>query len=467
MRTVTVGLLLAASIVAQDSPGRGVPDWVEAGPMIGHVGPTEARIWVKVTKGVKLQARATFDGVHPRIGRIKSLGDRIRLVLFDGLQGDKDLLVQLYRGEHPTRGVAVFIRTAPPPSVHGKVRIAFGSCLNDVLYESFPVFSAVVQERPDLFLFLGDNTYYVKTWKDADGKRRIRTSGEEGDWTSEKKMFTRQMRTRRNPWMQTMLGSVPCYAIWDDHDYGPNNGDRLFAGKKKSLKVFKRMWANPRYGVKGTKGCFSSFRRGPVEVFLMDCRYHKYVKTPAHPDVPLAECRIWGDQQLDWLCKGLRASDAPIKLVANGTQVLYHGKTGEGHHQEARAEYRRLLDYLHQHRIGGVVFLTGDRHHSELMHLKAAGRPTLIDFTSSPLGQDQRVATQRGEQQPTTVWKMNGDSYGLVTVDIDADGGGTIQFEARDVTNRVPVLHGLGCKTSWKLSELQYPKRAGKPGRGK
>ncbi|MEE2885880.1 MAG: hypothetical protein VX951_00480, partial [Planctomycetota bacterium] len=134
-------------------------------------------------------------------------------------------------------------------------------------------------------------------------------------------------------------------------------------------------------------------------------------------------------------------------------------RTGEGHYREARAEYDKLLSFLHEHRIDGVVFLTGDRHHTELMHVKLDGRPEIIDFTSSPLGQNQTIATQGGEEQPTTVWKMRGDSFGLVTLDINPTGSGTISFEARDARNRVPFLDGLACKTSWKLSQLQYPKK--------
>ena len=147
MRSVLLGLLAATSLVAQTPPPRMVPDWVEAGPMIGHVGTNRALIWLRVTKGVKLQARATMDGSQPRIGNIKKLGDRVRIIEFDQLQADKDLLVQVYQGQHPTRGVAISLHTAPMPSQSGRIRIAFGSCLNDVLYKNFPVFPAVASMR--------------------------------------------------------------------------------------------------------------------------------------------------------------------------------------------------------------------------------------------------------------------------------------------------------------------------------
>ena len=461
MQFLMVLLIAGATISAQRIPQRSVPDWIESGPMIGHVSSFTAKVWVRVAKGVELQARATLGGSEARVGAVTKLGDRIRLVEFDDLRSDTDLLIQLYQAKMPTRGVAVSIRTAIAPLTFGRLRIGFGSCLNDVLYNKFPVFLGVAKEQPDMFLFVGDNTYYVRTWKGPDGKRKMVTTGPKGEWSTQKQMFARQMSTRNNPWMQPLLGSVPCYAVWDDHDYGPNNADRLFANKKKSLKVFKQMWANPSYGVKGTKGCFSTFRRGPVQVFLMDCRYHKYVKTRAHPKVSDKDCQIWGEEQLDWLCGHLEASDAPIKLIANGTQFLYQGKTGEGHYQEARREYQTLLDYLHKQRIGGVVFLTGDRHHTELMHVKRTDGPEVIDFTSSPLGQNQTVGVYGGERQPTAVWTMGGDSFGLVTVDVTKEGTGTITFEARDTNNGIAVVNGLPCKTTWKLADLQYSK-AGK-----
>ena len=145
--------------------------------------------------------------------------------------------------------------------------------------------------------------------------------------------------------------------------------------KEEAARAFKLVWANPSYGSEEIPGVFGSFRHGSVEVFLMDNRTHKY-SPRRHPDLTLETGVIWGEAQLDWLMAGLKASTAPVKLIANGTQVLSMGERGEGHHTEAHGERRRLLEFLERERIGGVVFLTGDRHYTEAMQLTQSDGPS-------------------------------------------------------------------------------------------
>ncbi len=449
------------------------PDWVKAGPMIGHVGRHSVRVWIRLAKGTKFGVRGTLveatghRAVSP--SAIENLGDQIRLIRFKGLPPDTELIVQIFEGKFPTRGVALSLRTAPEWSQFGMVRIGFGSCCNDVQFPKAKIFAAAAHEKPDLFLFGGDNSYYVREYeveritKKGEKKIEVRidTTSGDGDWKSGGRMFARQLTTRRNAWLQPLIRNVPCYAIWDDHDYGPNDADRTFEERKKSLRVFKKMWANRDYGIKGTKGCFSSFRRGPVEVFLMDCRYHKYVKTKAHPDVAANECTIWGAEQFKWLCDGLAESEAPVKMIVNGTPFMSRPKTGEGHFREARVEYNGLLTHLEKHRIGGVVFLTGDRHYTEMMTLRRGDQSMILEFTSSPVSWGKKIGALSEPSQPAArngapsiVWSLGGDSYGLVTVDIPEKGAGRITCEVRNKNNTVPIVGGIACKTKWLLKDL-------------
>jgi alkaline phosphatase D len=48
-------------------------------------------------------------------------------------------------------------------------------------------------------------------------------------------------------------------------------------------------------------------------------------------------------------------------------------------------EYKELMDFLTETKINGVVFLTGDRHHSEVIKSERTNAYTLYDVTSSPL----------------------------------------------------------------------------------
>ncbi|HUM51504.1 MAG TPA: hypothetical protein PK431_06790, partial [Chitinophagales bacterium] len=48
-------------------------------------------------------------------------------------------------------------------------------------------------------------------------------------------------------------------------------------------------------------------------------------------------------------------------------------------------EYKELVAFIKEHRISGILFLSGDRHHGELMKIEEPGLYPLYDFTTSPL----------------------------------------------------------------------------------
>lgn len=421
--------------------------------MVGHVSDSTGVVWLRVKQGAEMKALAVQDDLEVRPSRVEDLGQGFYRLHFSCLNpaSETSVRIELSRpGDDAERREATF-RTAPRPSETGKVRVAFGSCSKISEHDAAPIYDAVADEEPDFFIFGGDNIYFIV----GDGSsRHFATTGAVGDWNLYESMLARHLRTRIHPALERLLSSIPSYAAWDDHEYGPNNADSTFPLKEEATRAFARVWANPSYGTEETPGIFSSFRHGPVEVFLMDNRTHKY--SPArHDDVTRENGRIWGEGQTEWLLAGLKASTAPVKLIANGTQFLSMDERGEGHFNEALGERERVLEFLERERIGGVVFLTGDRHHSEAMQQAQPGGTLLLEFTSSPLQQGQKVAA-RDRPHQNQLWAMNGNSYGLVTVEISAEGEGTIRFEARDEENRLVKIEGQERATTWNLDRLNY-----------
>ena len=84
-----------------------------------------------------------------------------------------------------------------------------------------------------------------------------------------------------------------------------------------------------------------------------------------------------------WLKNKLLLSDATFKFIAVGSQVLNDNKFGECYAKYPR-ERKELLDFIADNNIKGVIFLTGDKHYSELSKRVWNGYP-FYDFTSSPL----------------------------------------------------------------------------------
>ena len=226
--------------------------------------------------------------------------------------------------------------------------MAIGSCAYFNLDEQdhygggYEIFEQIRQQSPDLMLWLGDNLYL----------------GPE-DWSSAEGIYRRYSAQRAHPSLQPLLASVHHYAIWDDHDYGPNDANRSYPLKGVSLDAFQRFWANPNYGLPDLPGIFGTFSWSDVDFFLLDDRtYRAPGNAPDSVDKPLL-----GRGQVQWLLDALAASRATFKVVAVGSQVLNPFDRFEGYAQHAK-ERDSLLKGIKDYGIEGVIFLSGDRHFS-------------------------------------------------------------------------------------------------------
>ncbi len=176
--------------------------------------------------------------------------------------------------------------------------------------------------------------------------------------------------------MQPLLSHVHHYATWDDHDYGPNNSDRSFALKDITLQAFKDFWFNPSYHAGGTKGITGHFTWVDCDFYLLDNRWDR---TPIRKDG-----KILGDTQIEWLKEQLLFNRGSFKFICIGGQFVSDATIFENHanYPEERQE---LIDFIKENDIKNVVFLTGDRHHSEISKMNISDDNFIYDVTSSPI----------------------------------------------------------------------------------
>lgn len=258
-------------------------------------------------------------------------------------------------------------RTDPP-----EFRIAMGSCayVNEPAYDrpgkayggGYSIFNSIADQKPDLMLWLGDNIYL-----------------REPDWGSWSGILHRYTHARSLPELQHLLRSTQHAAIWDDHDFGPNDGDASFANARWTTRAFKLFWPNPGPGIDGVEGITTAFEYNDVDIFLLDDRSHR---VPA--GVKGAEATILGDSQIDWLLRALTYSKAPFKLVAMGGQFLSTANEYENH-ATVPEERQMIIDRIQTSGITGVIFLTGDRHFTELTELVLPDSTVIRDLTVSAL----------------------------------------------------------------------------------
>lgn len=425
---------------------------LRSGPMLGFSEMTETALWLQTKEAANAQIRY-WKQTEPKniklskIVRTNEATDFIARFTLSQLEfGARYNYDVLLNGSRLVFDFQPAFQTQPhwrwrtePPAF----RFAIGSCayINDPPFDrpgkpygsNFEIFRTIAREKPDFMIWMGDNVYY-----------------REPDWLSESGMRYRFAQNRELPELQQLFATAHNYAIWDDHDYGPNDSDRTYRLRDVSLKVFKDYWANATYGTTEIPGIFGRFEWNDVEFFLLDNRYYR-----SPNEMPnLSEKVMFGDAQMRWLTESLRSSNAAFKIVVGGNQMLNQLSPFESFKQFP-TEQRRLLDFIREARVEGVVFLSGDRHYSELIRLKDVGTYPLYDFTSSPL--------TAGNANPSPVEENNTDRVpGTLVKGIKSFG----MIEATGTAKeRKLILRALDMqgKELWKheiqASELKFPKQ--------
>jgi alkaline phosphatase D len=100
-------------------------------------------------------------------------------------------------------------------------------------------------------------------------------------------------------------------------------------------------------------------------------------------------------------------SDATFKIVVTGSQVL-NPVSEFDKLLRFPVEYNELMQFLEQYRINGVVFLNGDRHHSEIIRVNRAGTYPLFDITCSPLTSGTHDFAPAEQNNPYRVFGLPG-----------------------------------------------------------
>jgi alkaline phosphatase D len=354
-------------------------------PMTGYVGMREAQIWVGTDKEMEITLYLGIKGSRApqRVfsGKTKKEDGYSCKIIADLLEPGTTYVYSLAatqpqtinderQYEFTTQTLWQW-RTDPPA-----FSIATGSCayVNETQYDrpgdpyggDYRIYDSIAAKQPDLMVWLGDNIYL-----------------REVDFESMGSIQHRYNETRRLPQMQKLLTACPHVAIWDDHDFGPNDGNGSYQHKDKTLEAFRDYWCNPGSGVPGScgeNGIATSFTFGDVDFFLLDNRFNRTGANVVASQTPT----ILGEVQMQWFLQALAASKAPFKIVAMGGQFLNTEPYPENYSTYPQ-ERQQILDFIDENKISGVVFLTGDRHCGELSSQLLSSGKMVYDLTVSPL----------------------------------------------------------------------------------
>jgi alkaline phosphatase D len=260
-------------------------------------------------------------------------------------------------------------------------RFAFGSCANENRDMKF--WDVIAAQNPQAFLMIGDNVYGDTG---TTGAADIPTLT-----ASYRKLSSRQEYYR-------FRSKVPMLTVWDDHDFGANDGGGTFAFKEYAERIFEEYWDSSEE-VRSRPGVYESHLFGPkgkrVQFIMLDARFFRsdlirqnYQDPPPKLGWTMANmdpsATILGQVQWDWLADEL-SKPADLRFIISSTQVITDAQNYEGWFNFP-LERKKLYKLLSELRVDNAVLLTGDRHSGAMYSAQIAGlRRPLYEFTSTSL----------------------------------------------------------------------------------
>ena len=254
--------------------------------------------------------------------------------------------------------------------------LGFGSCLHQD--RSMAILKTIEKKELDLFMFIGDNVYGDQ--EDGELDKLIRT-------------YKQQYNNLEN-----FLKNVSTEFIWDDHDFGINDGGSNYRYKDRAKELFLETWKIPSNDPRRLRdGLYfdKMIKKNGLKVHLifLDNRsfksewkltdeFNKEGKERYVKDFDPHKT-ILGKKQWQWLKDKLN-EDSDIKIILSSLQILSLGHGWESW-DKLPLERERLFNLIDESDVSNLFILSGDRHRGGFYRFKTNDNNDIHEFTSSSL----------------------------------------------------------------------------------
>lgn len=242
-------------------------------------------------------------------------------------------------------------------------RIAIASCLSDVYRDEQAImWRSVEAENPDLILLIGDNVY-----ADTVMGRYLGPQNGEGLWK-------RYAETFGLLHLYKFKHLKPILAVWDDHDYGTNDGDRTNPYRFESLKVLQGFFPQTTQKIpefQAGPGASSMLKAFGLRIALLDDR--SFRSPTSESQFEPEKQTHFGSEQEDWLFS--QKDPTSLTLLISGDQWFGAYHRFESYERNHPKSLEKFLSRL-KHFVDPAVFISGDRHLSEVMRIE----PRLLGY---------------------------------------------------------------------------------------
>ncbi|MDO9521731.1 MAG: alkaline phosphatase D family protein [Pseudohongiella sp.] len=318
-------------------------------------------------------------------------------------------------------------------------RIAFGSCVHQDRPQ--PIWEAVNAANPDVFVFLGDNIY--------------------GDSEDPAVLQAKYEQLGAVPGFQQLRRQTEVVAIWDDHDYGVNDGGIEFPAKEASRQLMLEFWGEPADSQRRSRadGIYTSYLYGEpgktVQLILLDLRWNRtellQITDTDKRAARLAQdmgpyeaslepgATMLGEAQWHWFQQQLQV-DADLRIIGSSIQLLADF-TGWESWANFPADRQRFFNLLQTSPVLPTVIISGDTHWSEFSRIDNSGLPfPLVEMTASGLTEEWHEISPNRHRVGKAFARAN---FGMMDIDWSVQPP-VVSLQIRDVEGRVLIEQMVG-----------------------
>jgi alkaline phosphatase D len=243
------------------------------------------------------------------------------------------------------------------------IKFGLGSCLDQDYPQ--PIWQSIQNEDLNYFIFLGDNVY--------------------GDVPSGSLRKMRRAYQKQKSILPDFLDEINILSIWDDHDYGINDGGSDYRNKQRSQKMFLDFWEIPKDDLRHKReGIYFSqeeiFFNKKFKLIFLDTRYFRselkgrkgrYAKN----NEPNAT--ILGIEQWKWFEDQLN-QDFDFLMIFSSIQIIPQDHGFEKWDNFPK-ERDKILNMIKKYKDQTILF-SGDRHRSGIYK-----KDGIIEVTASSM----------------------------------------------------------------------------------
>lgn len=243
------------------------------------------------------------------------------------------------------------------------IKIGLGSCLDQDYPQ--PIWQSIKKEDLNHFIFLGDNVY---------GDTR------HGSLRKMKSAYDKQKKV-----LPDFLNDISIFSIWDDHDFGINDGGADYRFKRRAQELYLDFWEISNDDDRSNReGIYFSnneiFFDKKFKFIFLDTRFFRSKlkgKKSNYIENIEPDATILGNAQWTWLKNELK-SDFDFLFIFSSIQII-----AKDHRFEKWSNFpnerAKLFELLEQFNDKTILF-SGDRHRAGIYRKNG-----IIEVTSSSM----------------------------------------------------------------------------------